>query len=132
MAKLDNAGNFVWAKRFYGSYYQRGKDVDVNDNGEIAITGEFSYRINFGEAGGPELSPSYQSSSYYRVFVAKFTNAGQVSWAKMAGYFQSSYSSHGEGVGIDNNGEVAVSGRFYYLMDFGYQQQQSDVRLSTI
>ena len=36
----------------------------------------------------------------------------------MAGYFQSSYSSHGEGVGIDNNGEVAVSGRFYYLMDF--------------
>ena len=118
LAKLDNAGNFVWAKRFYGSYYQRGKDVDVNDNGEIAITGEFTYRINFGEAGGPELSPSYQSSGYYRVFVAKFTNAGQVSWAKMAGYFQSSYSSHGEGVGIDNNGEVAVSGRFYYLMDF--------------
>ena len=41
LAKLDSTGNFVWAKRFYGSYYQRGKDVDVNDNGEIAITGEF-------------------------------------------------------------------------------------------
>ncbi len=118
LAKLDNTGNFVWAKRFYGSYYQRGRDVDVNANGDIAVTGEFSYRINFGESGGPELTPSYQSSSYYRVWVAKFTNSGQVSWARMAGYLQSSYSSYGEGVGIDDNGSVAVSGRFQYLMDF--------------
>ncbi|MCS5536264.1 MAG: SBBP repeat-containing protein, partial [Candidatus Poseidoniales archaeon] len=37
LAKLDNTGNFVWAKRFYGSYYQRGRDVDVNANGDIAV-----------------------------------------------------------------------------------------------
>jgi len=115
LAKLDNAGNFVWAKRFYGSYYQRGRDVDVNANGDIAVTGEFSYRINI---EGTELSPSYQSSSYYRVWVAKFTNSGQLSWAKMAGYLSSSYNAYGDGVAIDNNGDVAASGRFYRLMDF--------------
>ena len=115
LAKLDNAGNFVWAKRFYGSYYQRGRDIDVNANGDIAVTGEFSYRINI---DGTELSPSYQSSSYYRVWVAKFTNSGQLTWAKMAGYLQSSYSSYGESVGIDDSGNVSVSGRFQYLMDF--------------
>ena len=129
LAKLDNAGNFVWAKRFYGSYYQRGRDIDVNANGDIAVTGEFSYRINI---DGTELSPSYQSSSYYRVWVAKFTNSGQLTWAKMAGYLQSSYSSYGESVGIDDSGNVSVSGRFQYLMDFNsnnnhrmYAYQQS-------
>ncbi len=132
LAKLDNAGNFVWAKRFYGSYYQRGRDVDVNANGEIAVIGEFSYRINFADAGGPELTPSYSSSNYYRVWVAKFTNSGQVTWARMAGYLQSSYSSYGEGVAIDDAGNVAMSGRFQYIMDFNsngnhrmYAYQQS-------
>ena len=65
-----------------------------------------------------------QSSSYYRVWVAKFTNSGQLSWAKMAGYLQSSYSSYGEGVGIDDSGNVAVSGRFQYLMDFHSNNNQ--------
>ena len=133
LAKLDSSGNFVWAKRFYGSYYQRGRDIDVNANGDIAVTGEFSYRINFADAGGPELTPSYSSSSYYRVWVAKFSNSGQLTWAKMAGYLQSSYSSYGEGVAIDDSGNVAVSGRFQYLMDFNsnnnhrmYAYQQSN------
>jgi len=133
LAKLDNTGNFVWAKRFYGSYYQRGRDIDVNANGDIAVTGEFSYRINFADAGGPELVPSYSSQSYYRVWVAKFSNSGTLTWAKMAGYLQSSYSSYGDGVAIDDSGNVAVTGRFQYLMDFNsnnnhrmYAYQQSN------
>ena len=42
----------------------------------------------------------------------------------MAGYLQSSYSSYGEGVGIDDAGNVAVSGRFQYLMDFHSNSNQ--------
>jgi hypothetical protein len=115
LAKLDSSGTFVWAKRFYGSYYQRGRDVAVNANGDIAVTGEFSYRINI---DGTELQPSYASSSYYRIYVAKFNSAGLLQWARMAGYMQSSYSSYGEDVDIDDSGEVAIVARFQYIVDF--------------
>ncbi|MDP6905891.1 MAG: SBBP repeat-containing protein, partial [Candidatus Thalassarchaeaceae archaeon] len=121
VAKLDSSGQFVWAERMYGSYYQRGRDIDVNQNGDLVVTGEFSYRINI---GGTELSPSYQSSSYYRIFVAKFDTDGNFQWAQMAGYLSSSYSSYGEGVAVDNNGNVAIVARFYYLVDFHTNSNQ--------
>jgi len=115
IAALNPSGQFVWAKRMWGSGYQRGRDIDVNEFGELAVTGEFSYRINI---GGTELSPSAASTSYYRIFVAMFDTNGNYQWARMAGYLQSSYSSYGEGVAIDDNGNVAVAARFQYLVDF--------------
>ena len=117
VAALAPGGQFIWANRMYESYYQRGRGIDVNDNGEIAVTGEFSYRINMGGSCG-SLNPSYASSNYYRIFVARYTASGNCLWAQMAGYLQSSYSSYGEDVAIDNNGEVAVVARFQYLVDF--------------
>ena len=121
LVKLDSNGNYVWAKRFYGSYYQRGRDVAVNANGDIAVTGEFSYRINI---DGTELRPSYASSSYYRIYVAKFNSQGSLQWATMVGYLQSSYSAYGEDVDIADNGDVAMVGRFQYLVDFGSNGNQ--------
>jgi hypothetical protein len=115
IAALDSSGQFTWAERMYGSGYQRGRDIDVNQNGDLVVTGEFSYRINI---GGTEFSPSYQSTSYYRIFVAKFDTSGNYQWAQIAGYLQSSYSSYGEGVAIADNGDVAVAARFQYLVDF--------------
>jgi hypothetical protein len=115
VAGLDSNGVFTWAQRMYGSYYQRGRDIDVNEFGELAVTGEFSYRINI---GGSELRPSYSSSNYYRIFVAKYDTSGQYQWAKMAGHLSSSYSSYGEGVAIDDAGNVAIAARFQYLVDF--------------
>ncbi len=115
VAALDSSGQFTWAERMYGSYYQRGRDIDVNQNGDLVVTGEFTYSINI---GGTTLSPSYSSSSYYRIFVAKFDTSGNFQWAQMAGYLSSSYSSYGEGVAVDNNGEVSVVARFYRLVDF--------------
>ncbi len=115
IAALNPSGQFTWAERMYGSYYQRGRDIDVNQNGDVVVTGEFSYRINI---GGSELVPSYSSSNYYRIFVAMFDTSGNYQWARMAGYLQSSYSSYGEAVAVADNGDVAVAARFQYLVDF--------------
>jgi len=120
VAKINSAGQVQWAHRMYGSYYQRGRGIDVNDNGEIAVVGEFSYQLYPEGSGGScsTLSPSYNHQSYYRLFVVKYTTTGNCVWSAMAGYLQSSYSSHGEDVVIDNSGAVSVAGRFQYLMDF--------------
>jgi hypothetical protein len=130
VAALDTNGQFIWANRMHSSYTQRGKGIDVNDNGEVAVTGEFSYRIDMGGGCGT-LVPSYSSSSYYRIFIAKYTPSGSCLWAKMAGYLSSSYSSYGKDVAIDNSGEVALTGWFYYraLFDstwvYAYQQSSN-------
>ena len=127
LAALSSGGQWLWAQRMYGSYYQQGYDIDVNDNNELAVTGRFSGWINI---GGTQLSPNYQSSSYYRVFTAKFTTAGNFLWAKWGGY-ESSYSAYGEGVTIDDSGNVGVTGWFYYRMRFentwlyAYQQNSN-------
>ena len=130
IAKIDSSGNVDWAHRMYGSYYQRGRGIDVNDNGEIAVVGEFSYWMTAEGTGGScgQLSPSYQSSSYYRVFIAKYTSSGNCVWANWAGY-ESSYQAYGEDVVIDNSGEISLTGRFSYRMQFSgtwiYAYQQS-------
>ncbi len=124
---LETTGQFLWAQRMYGQYYDYGYGIDVNDNNELSVTGRFSYWINI---GGNQLSPSYQSSSYYRVFIAKYTTAGNHVWSKYAGYGSSSYSAYGEDVSIDDNGEVYFTGWFQYRMQFDntwiYAYQQSN------
>ncbi len=114
---LSPSGQIIWTKVMTSSYYQRGRGIDVNDNGELAISGDFSYRIDMGGSCGT-LIPSYSSSGYYRPYTAKLNaSTGNCIWAKM-GQPRTSYNSYAEDVAIDNSGEISSTGWFYNRVDF--------------
>lgn len=54
VSKLDNSGNFIWARKFGGTGYDDAQSLSVNSTGEVYVTGEFlspsvifdSYQLN--------------------------------------------------------------------------------------
>ena len=54
VSKLDNSGNFIWARKFGGTGYDGAQSLSVNSTGEVYVTGEFlspsvifdSYQLN--------------------------------------------------------------------------------------
>jgi hypothetical protein len=110
LAKLNSAGTLSWAKRFGGAFGNYANGVAVDKNNDVFVTGQFNVSVDFG--GGTVTSFGSTDG-----FVAKYSGTtGAYVWAR--GFGGTGYDIS-EGVGIDGNGEVFVSGYSTGSMDFG-------------
>src|SRR5690606_27226986 len=79
ISKLDSAGNFVWVSTTSGtsdSSMVEGKDVVVDDNGNIYTTGIFENSVNFFSSGvAGDLT---STGSKWKIFVAKVNPGGSL------------------------------------------------------
>lgn len=111
VAKLDPQGGPVWAKQF-NSPANFGETIDgiaVDKVGNVCLVGSFESPIDFGgglltSAGGRDL------------FVVKFDDSGSYLWAKR---FGDAAFQFGDSVALDNAGNIALTGRFAGVLDFG-------------
>lgn len=77
--KLSHEGEFIWAINLGGSGIDYGSAITVNSGGEIFCTGYFNNTADF----NPEMdSLNITSLGYEDIFITKFTNAGELLWAK--------------------------------------------------
>ncbi|MBK9264322.1 MAG: SBBP repeat-containing protein [Polyangiaceae bacterium] len=97
------------AAAFGDASVQTGAAVAFDKSGNILLAGSFAGSINL---GGTTLN----SAGMDDVFVAKFTPAGQLLWAKQFGDGQLQTAS---GIGADSNGNVYVTGSFKGSINFG-------------
>ncbi|PLX11920.1 MAG: hypothetical protein C0598_07060, partial [Marinilabiliales bacterium] len=103
--KLDSNGNVLWATTAACDSNCGGTDVDINDNGDIVVTGNFSGNsVSFGSF---TLTNFYQFADDF--FIVKYNSLGEVLWAK--GYGGNSYDL-GIGVAFDNNGGINFIGAY--------------------
>jgi len=102
-----------WATKFAASFgdanVQNGAAVAYDKSGNILVAGSFGGTINL---GGTTLT----SSGMDDVFVAKFSPAGQLMWAK--GFGDSNVQT-AAGIGVDSSGNVYVAGNFKGSINFG-------------
>ncbi len=113
--KLENDGDFVWAKKFSSvnsSSYLDFPRLAMDVSGDIIFAGRFVGSIDF------DLGPStytLSSPGLFSLSVAKFTPAGNLSWV-----VSTSSSSYWECVDVttDLSGNVFVCGNFSGLTDF--------------
>lgn len=107
--KLDNTGNFIWAKTFQG-----GTNAIAIDAAGIYMTGSYNGTVDFDPGAGVFNATSNGGSD---VFISKLDASGNFVWAKTIG--APVLGDGGNDIVVDATGNVIVAGTFIgSQMDF--------------
>lgn len=109
VAKLDQNGTVVWAKRAGGTSFESGIAIASDRDGNVVVTGFFRDSFTYG-------STVITSAGNADVFVARYDTDGNVSWARRGG---GTGGDVGEGIASDGAGGTVVSGSFEGTAQFG-------------
>ena len=130
IAKYNSNGNFVWAKKAGASCCDYANDIAVSQQGDIFITGQYSYPGLFG-------SIILDGSSFYvysngNSYVAKYDASGNALWATSGGPFPNNQGTFNtsDAVTVDNKGYVYYAGAF--TGNFIYGADQDTVIVNTV
>lgn len=106
LAKYDNNGNAIWAKKSGGADSEAGNGVALDSMGNVYITGYFSSSsISFGTITVNDFSVGYRD-----LFVAALDAAGTSLWATEVG---SSYDETANAIAVNSTGaNIYVGGTF--------------------
>lgn len=116
IAKLNDSGQWIWAKRGGGPNSDSPSGLVIDDNGNAYATGDYRGAANF----GAHLSTSSGDSD---VFVVKIDSNGNWLWIRSAGGIMGDYV---QDITIDCSNNVYVTGFNYGIAVFGdYQIPQN-------
>ena len=109
VSKSDPNGNFLWVKVFGGAMADRGYDLELDNNGNIYVTGYYQGTAQFD-------SFVITSNGSQDIFVAKLNNQGDVLWVKSEG---GPSGDTGYGITVDGSGNVIATGQFKGTANIG-------------
>lgn len=110
IVKTNASGTVQWAISAGGTGSDRGVSIKADNAGNVYVTGFYSGTANF---GGTSITSNSTSQD---VFVAKYDSNGQIIWVKSGG---GSSGDQGNGITVDDNGNVIVTGQFSGVANFG-------------
>lgn len=114
ISKLDNAGNFVWAKQLGGILGDMGNSVALDTSGNIYTTGYFHGIADF----DPGPSTSILTSQTGDAFISKLDSLGNFVWAKQLRGVDGSSSDNGYSLVVDSSESIYLTGYFLGTVDF--------------
>lgn len=109
LTKILSDGSFYWLRTAGSGASEQIWDIAIDQNGYPIITGAF---INDAMFEQTKLS----SKGFYDVFVAKYSNNGELQFAKRGG---GSFADIGRALTVDGLGNAFVVGNFIKAGDFG-------------
>lgn len=107
IAKLDNTGNWLWARKAGGSSADKGYDIAVDDAGNSYVTGA----CRSGWFGSINIT-----TSGIDAFAAKLDTNGNFLWAKKGG---GASTDEANGIALDALGNSYITGYFTRNATFG-------------
>jgi gliding motility-associated-like protein len=113
VSKLDNNGNFVWAKSIGQGVLDAGYSIAVDAGGNVYITGTYRGNVDFDP--GPGIFTLAGSALNFS-FILKLDTDGNFLWAKPIS--AGSTVGSGRGIAIDNSNNVLVTGIYSGTVDF--------------
>ena len=109
VSKLNGSGEFLWTNTTRNTLYASGRGIQVDKSGNVYIMGYFDQQVAFG-------FQTVESDYGTDFFVAKFAPTGPFQWFFSA----SGYGTiPGRGMGIDEAGNLYVTGAFSGILAFG-------------
>ena len=109
VAKIDTAGNWIWASQAGGAAWDDGDDIAVDATGCVYVCGSFEGTALF---GGTVLSSAGGSNCFF----AKLDQNGNWLWAKGLG--GTAYDK-GNSIAVDTNCNVYTTGNFQGIINLG-------------
>jgi len=111
VAKYDQSGNVLWARRAGGGKYDFGRAIVVDASGNAYVTGSFQ-----------STTPTFDSFTLTAigksdVFIAKYDPNGTVLWVRQ--YSGANDYAEGYGLALDTDNNLYVTGRFRNIINFG-------------
>jgi hypothetical protein len=109
--KLDNNGNFLWAKSVGGTQSEGSLGMDVDNAGNVISIGRFQGTFDFDPGAGVF---NQSSAGNFDIFVLKLDPSGNFIWARKIGGpgYEDATS-----VQTDDNGNVLFTGSFGNTVD---------------
>lgn len=110
--KLADNGDFEWAKTFGNFNQDFAHDIDIDTNDNIYITGRFAQTIDF----DPGIGVQNLTAQATDMFILKLGNNGEYAWAVNT---SGTINDGGNGIDIDQWGNVFVAGEFNGIIEYG-------------
>ena len=127
VTKINANYTYGWTKRIGGNGRDYGNSITTDSSGNVYITGEFWYTVNFGADFG--ATDTKISAGMADIFVIKINTNGTYAWTKNL-VSSDSYET-GNSITTDSSGNVYVTGVFRGSIDFGADFGVSDVKTAT-
>ena len=109
--KLDNAGNLAWARNIGGIDQDHALAMDIDDDGNVLITGKFQGTADFDP--GPDSSKLTVNGGD-DIYVLKLNSLGDFDWVRQIG---GTDLDRGRCITADHIGNVYTSGYFSDTVD---------------
>lgn len=123
LAKFDQDGKHIWSKRFGDAGDQLAQSVNADTQGNIYISGDFTGILDFGD--GKTASAAMDEK---KGFLAKLDPSGKAIYVDSFGVtINATESVLDTRAVVDNNGNVAVLGRFSGVLNSGAGMLTSQV-----
>lgn len=103
IAKYNNNGGLIWAKRAGGTQSDIGNGIDADNQGNIIVTGEFTGVSDFGAFAASS------SDDITDAFTTKLDAGGNFLWVQKG---SSSFNGKGTDIACDPSGNIYVTGQF--------------------
>jgi len=111
--KLDNTGNFEFAKQLGGTSFDVGNSLKIDVLGNVYTTGSFQGTADFDP--GVALFNLTSTGGLADIFISKLDAAGNFVWAKKIG---GTGFDTGNSISLDASGNVYTIGTFSRTVDF--------------
>jgi hypothetical protein len=131
VVKYNSSGEVQWAKRAGTPRGDAGTGIAVDEQGNVYVTGYFSGFIGFDSFTLSASTAPSASVFLSDIFVVKYNSNGDVLWARKAG---GNDTDTGQGIAVDGNGNVFITGFFNDVATFGSvtltSTKESDIYLA--
>jgi hypothetical protein len=109
VAKLNPAGNFIWAERFGGDNIELALGLTVDHANNILVTGQFKDTVAFGSTTLHSTINPNNSLPSYDIFLLKLDGNGNCFWVKQGA---TKFDARGLTVTCDDSCNIYLAGQF--------------------
>lgn len=114
VARLDTAGNFVWAKQLIGSNFVYPRKIDADTFGNVYATGTFQNDVDFDPGVGTHLKTA---TGFFDGYILKLDPLGNFEWVNTYASGTAGETAAVEDVVVDPQGDVFIAGWYMDSMD---------------
>ncbi|MEP6795032.1 MAG: hypothetical protein ABJB16_11945 [Saprospiraceae bacterium] len=112
ISKLNDQGDFVWAKSMVGDVVGKSITIDTSDVGYVYTTGYFNGSVDFDPGTG---SFTLTAAGENDIFISKINFSGEFKWAKRVG---SEGDDQANSIALGKQGNICYTGFFRDTVDF--------------